>query len=524
MHAGVAICTIALLITCGRLCQILVAHSYHTDYSFARSRNRGDIYEADPMEHLTHGMPWHKFATETRRPLLAASVNTSQRRPVTSRYKTRSSTRDRHAGMILRGSRKVSRHWRRQTARRSQHKTRSTSEDLPDGVMLSRRKSRKTSSRGFVHGVTHPVDDMRTYVAEPQDVQRTIFPVRGVRTCVCQDKYFLGTCFMLEDLNEGQHDCVYFATAAHNLICSVCKKEDGVFVNVGTHWKAGQLAPDKTLLDPSAASVRVRGPEHPAVGLKPTKYGWTRVPEQYKTAADEYERFAHDYGLIAIRRDAIRSGALQAVLGQSPRKQLRFDVQLQSFYPRAFICGYPAYVYDNKVTLPPGISKADGEWQYLFYTGESYDKGHAAYMVAGSMYWVNEANSIKGQQLPLSVSREMRYDRERPTSAMYPMPQDQFDESDEGAAQTNTALCRANLFRHYIDTSGGQSGSPVYVRSTGAAVNGEREYKAIAIHVGLWSFQDSHGIDGPVDCNVAVRLTGDVRSAMLGWIQEWDHA
>ena len=70
-------------------------------------------------------------------------------------------------------------------------------------------------------------------------------------------------------------------------------------------------------------------------------------------------------------------------------------------------------------------------------------------------------------------------------------------------------------YRHYIDNSGGQSGSPVYVLGTDTA--GSITYSAVGIHVGRWDIS-------PMGFNVCVRLDAAVQRMKDEKWPEWSRS
>eukprot|EP00117_Sycon_ciliatum_P009629 scpid107291/ scgid11842/ len=155
----------------------------------------------------------------------------------------------------------------------------------------------------------------------------------------------------------------------------------------------------------------------------------------------------------------------------------------KEFVDQTFLCGFPGLVGRENV--------------------EKYVLGH--------MYWVHTSKSEKAEPLDEGIAIQERQKLERRTSALFAMPQRHLNDKGDGKnkSRSDQYLVVKRLYRHYIDSSGGQSGSPVY--SYGAT---PEEFKVHGIHAGYWEFA---GAEEALDCNVAVRFR-EVYRDMLTWI------
>ena len=86
--------------------------------------------------------------------------------------------------------------------------------------------------------------------------------------------------------------------------------------------------------------------------------------------------------------------------------------------------------------------------------------------------------------------RKLRSEHERSTAALCSPPQSHADEENENYPTTKVFEDGSQrrldevLYRHYIDSSGGQSGSPVYI--LGTDITDSITYSIVGIHVGQW--------------------------------------
>ena len=80
--------------------------------------------------------------------------------------------------------------------------------------------------------------------------------------------------------------------------------------------------------------------------------------------------------------------------------------------------------------------------------------------------------------------------------------------------KTTAPELQNKLYRYYIDSSAGQSGSPVYVERK---IRGKTKYFVLGIHVGGWTLTVSQG----KSCNVCMRLDAALEQMKAeGW-PEW---
>ena len=327
--------------------------------------------------------------------------------------------------------------------------------------------------------------DRREFIEDPRkdDVAhpplKTIFPL--LLSCGnCKTLSSLGTCFLLQyDLGdvfgEGR-DYHYFVTAGHNLVCKTCDRDgEGKMpyreVNIAWEWTPGKLTPDSCICKTITAN---------------NDQGWIRVSDKFRTEKiGTNEAFLHDFGVIAVQK-SVCLPACTKFFGKFTKECLR-ALSGQPGGEAANICGYPALVDESVFnTVKPR--------NYLDLPDSKMEPGKK--VVYGLMMWMpptagKAASSPSGQETPSD-----RSDRERSTTAAYGMPQHHHnDDSDK----KESSQAKDILYRYYIDTSGGQSGSPVYiVREDG---NGDESSYCVGIHVGRWDFSSKE-----LSCNVCFNI------------------
>ena len=121
-------------------------------------------------------------------------------------------------------------------------------------------------------------------------------------------------------------------------------------------------------------------------------------------------------------------------------------------------------------------------------------------------------------------ARKLRSEHERSNAALYSLSESHADEENEKYPTTRVfetikdGLQRGLdevLYRHYIDSSGGQSGSPVYI--LGTDITDSTTYSTVGIHVGWWDVS-------PMGFNVCVRLDAAVQRMKDEKWPEWSRS
>ncbi|XP_065196912.1 uncharacterized protein LOC135828394 [Sycon ciliatum] len=324
-------------------------------------------------------------------------------------------------------------------------------------------------------------EDRRVRVLNPRKspagghpVHASIFQVRSAcKTC---KQVAPATCFMVEQLNKGRdHPCYYFTTAAHVLCCSDCGEY--CWIQIVYEWDPKKPKPSSTFL-PDETFVEENNDR-----------GWLRVPEDYVKNCGEgkgdWDRYLYDYGIIALRKDNLEQrlkDELDKLSGENAmvRKPMAQQPRMESV-DQAFLCGFPGEVKKEAV------------------------RGH--------MYWMPVDKAKKAEPLLDDIGFKKRSGQERETSALFAMPQRHTNDGDgdgNNKSSSNQDLVVKRLYRHYIDSSGGQSGSPVYSYD-----DEEDEYIVYGIHAGYWRFEDAKS---NLYCNVAVRMQ-EVYKDMSEWIK-----
>ncbi|XP_065196911.1 uncharacterized protein LOC135828393 [Sycon ciliatum] len=323
-------------------------------------------------------------------------------------------------------------------------------------------------------------EDRRVRVLNPRKppagghpVHASIFQVRSAcKTC---KQVAPATCFMVEQLNKGAHPCYYFTTAAHVICCSDCGEY--CWIQIVYEWDPKFPEPSSTFL-PDKTFVEENNDR-----------GWLRVPEDYikncGKGKEDWDRYLYDYGVIALRKDNLEKGLkneLAMLSGENAmvRKPRAQKARMESV-DQAFLCGFPGEVKKEAV------------------------RGH--------MYWMPVDKAKKAEPLLDAIGFQKRRGQERETSALFAMPQRHTNDGDgdgNNKSSSNQELVVQRLYRHYIDSSGGQSGSPVYSYD-----DEEDEYIVYGIHAGYWRFEDAKS---NLYCNVAVRMQ-EVYKDMSEWIK-----
>eukprot|EP00117_Sycon_ciliatum_P042479 scpid61330/ scgid30899/ len=309
-------------------------------------------------------------------------------------------------------------------------------------------------------------------------VHASIFQVRSACNFACNE-VATGTCFMVEQLNKAKGSdppCYYFTTAAHVICCSDCGEY--CWIQIVYEWDPKDSEPRSTFL-PDETFVEENNDR-----------GWLRVPEDYikncGKGKEDWDRYLYDYGIIALRKDNLEKGLkdeLAMLSGENAmvRKPRAQKARMESV-DQAFLCGFPGEVKKEEV------------------------RGH--------MYWMPVDKAKKAEPLLDDIGFQKRRGQERETSALFAMPQRHMSDDDgdgNNKSSSNQELVVQRLYRHYIDSSGGQSGSPVYSYD-----DEEDEYIVYGIHAGYWRFEDAKS---NLYCNVAVRIQ-EVYKDMSEWIEQ----
>ncbi|XP_065196997.1 uncharacterized protein LOC135828478 [Sycon ciliatum] len=285
-----------------------------------------------------------------------------------------------------------------------------------------------------------------------------------------------GTCFLLEELNRVRNadTAYYFTTAAHVIYCATHAEYS--YIKIAWNWKPEDESPVEAY--PSGKKTFI---------WRDSEAGWLAVSPGYSEHCSEkhqvYDRYPYDFGVIALRKEFINDDVC-AQLDKLIQNGAMFRKPntRHEFIDKAYLCGY---------------------------AGEVKGKN-----VRGNLYWVGESESKKGEDLQdQPLERSVRSGKERSTSSLFSMPQRHHSNTAPDGVKkwdSNAALAVKNLYRHYIDASGGQSGSPIYT------ITDDDEFVAVAIHVGFWQFS---GVRESLWCNVAVRISETFRE-MRSWIQE----
>ena len=308
-----------------------------------------------------------------------------------------------------------------------------------------------------------------------------------------QEPEFYGTCFLASmtlptrggdllvntNTNSDQSpDPLYLLTAGHNLFC----RKHGEYM---------------TGIDLISAKPLPEGPrDSPKRSLLVDSPTYYRVPDEYRTAADGHTAKLYDFGVICLSRDSF----IPAAKPDLTKHFLAVPSSLEKWYGQAFVCGYPSYVLaqpGGEPNIPPTVYPTlDGKKTKDKATSCEADQ----HCVVGAMFEVPEENSLK------SRSPESCGSLQRKSAGVFSFPQNHFDEKD---AEFPSADCEEALFRHYIDTSEGQSGSPLYILE-------DEQCKVIGVHVGVRCFNKK--INHKNDCNVAVKLNNSVLQTVAGLI------
>eukprot|EP00117_Sycon_ciliatum_P049428 scpid47857/ scgid1442/ len=276
-----------------------------------------------------------------------------------------------------------------------------------------------------------------------------------------------GSCFLLQDLSkDGDGDCdgdyVYFATAAHNLYCvSFRKKEKNpncetgcnqyCFVKIIERWSPDEKTPVYLVTD--------------NIG-KNSKAGWLKVSNKYEKSAKSVQVQAEAAAHAAAHAAAL-AAAHQATLDRYT-------------YDFGVIAARKVDLLDNNPSLLPGIDQ-----QVPVFWGNLEPDDVSAYLCG----YPGRVGDHKKDELPPRAKKRK-----------YWVP-----------SASRVVVLAPNLLKHYVHSSGGQSGAPLYKLTPSVA--GEAPC-VLGIHVGgdpKSNPRDRH--------NLAVKLCAN--SVALRTIRGW---
>eukprot|EP00117_Sycon_ciliatum_P030526 scpid35220/ scgid24036/ Glycogen synthase kinase-3 len=295
-----------------------------------------------------------------------------------------------------------------------------------------------------------------------------------------------GGCILVKDINPEDANVYVFAVPAHLIYCFKCEHAARTQPQ-GTHKekRGSWYRMTQIVLDwPKNQDQPLRTLQGPDVWVgENNEYGWLAVSDQYK----EYtpgnngyigrynHQFVHDYGLIAVRKNKVAERdkkCLPELEEMIAVGDMDSDNQQYVYVAKAFVCGYP-----DQVNKSP----------------------------AAGLYMIPESDLVAYDQNQPRGSPEERFESERSTAALYPMPQRHRSDRQDGTNDGNDDDAREDvkrfLIRHYNETTEGNSGSLIYSENSSSA--GICEYRADGMHLGFWEYC----IDGTkYNANIGIRL------------------
>eukprot|EP00117_Sycon_ciliatum_P036126 scpid48043/ scgid5388/ len=274
-----------------------------------------------------------------------------------------------------------------------------------------------------------------------------------------------GSCFLLQDLSkDGDGDCdgdyVYFATAAHNLYCVFTPEKNPncetgcnqyCFVKIIERWSPDEKTPVYLVTD--------------NIG-KNSKAGWLKVSNKYEKSAKSVQVQAEAAAHAAAHAAAL-AAAHQATLDRYT-------------YDFGVIAARKVDLLDNNPSLLPGIDQ-----QVPVFWGNLEPDDVSAYLCG----YPGRVGDHKKDELPPRAKKRK-----------YWVP-----------SASRVVVLAPNLLKHYVHSSGGQSGAPLYKLTPSVA--GEAPC-VLGIHVGgdpKSNPRDRH--------NLAVKLCAN--SVALRTIRGW---
>ena len=223
----------------------------------------------------------------------------------------------------------------------------------------------------------------------------------------CEQPLKQATAFLLDGGEDSEY--CHYATAGHVLACVT-------HMRYATEVSIFSAADDKEVL----AKIRIGQSDQPGY--------YVANPSYVEVIQDQSKCRAHDFGVIAVRRDEVKPKFIRAPCFRAPSELPENRACL--------ISGFPAVM--DETTRPPPQNK------------HMYEHG-------GDLHYLDSYHH-------------------------YPVP----------------------LWKHFIDTSGGQSGSPVLLRDDPTVVLG--------MHIG-YGTESAHSVEAT--CNLAVVLTQEIVGKML---------
>ncbi|XP_065191516.1 uncharacterized protein LOC135822636 isoform X2 [Sycon ciliatum] len=356
---------------------------------------------------------------------------------------------------------------------------------------------------GGLRGLDHEFDK-RIWVPGPlngrEGPHRDVVQVVIFKTCCKHLKLpTFGTCFLAKTaegsplvLNGGAAEDEYacFFTVAHNLYCKkhACYVAKIALVHMNKPGTPAERTPRTKSKDMSHND----------------KIGFYRVPQEFKQCKTRDGLCQSDYGLIVVRRDELLDLDLQHISLSLPTSLVG---ESAACYPHGVVCGYPVYVFQKPNTSEYNLG---GE-----SAGFKERPDVKRYLVVGAQYCsVPSGSSDSVQESDAqALSKEDRRQLERHSDGIFSFPQNHFDEECEKYCPQSSAS--AALYRYYIDTSPGNSGSPVYVPMQ------DGTFVVVGLHRGTWYYHHKNDVDRATDCNVAVRLTDTVLKRMKDWLAHY---
>ena len=356
--------------------------------------------------------------------------------------------------------------------------------------------------------------DRRKYVCKPDRKRhhKNIFHLDILKKC-CRDDNCSGTsyatCFLAKmtlpadsaangrlhvnsDTPPGTATAsLYLLAAGHNLFCR----------------KHGKYASEINLVSVSPGDIEKRKLLTEPLLYNKSDEAYFKVPLLYQNADGNHDAQLYDVGVICVPKCLFDDAALSSALLNVNDIALRVPQPSASKprYRRGFVCGYPYFVWtphNIDVNIPPEEYNDNCQT----FTDEGTKKKMDRHRVTGALYEVPAEKSLKAS----SKFVDSKMDCQSAGIFPFPQPEDRFAQAGIKVEDVGYLIpsCEKTLLRHYIDTSGGQSGSPAYVDGDG------EEREVIGIHVGVWYF--TRGEDGmakhnpQVDCNVLVQLNSTI--------------
>eukprot|EP00117_Sycon_ciliatum_P019129 scpid11760/ scgid3581/ len=265
-----------------------------------------------------------------------------------------------------------------------------------------------------------------------------------------------GTCFLLQDLSKDcDEDYVYFATAAHNLYCvSFRKKEKNPNCETGCNQYCFVKIIERWSPDEKTPVYLVTD----NIG-KNSKAGWLKVSNKYEKSAKSVQV------QVKVRK------------ADAATHQAKLDRYTYDF---GVIAARKVDLLDNNPSLLPGIDQ-----QVPVFWGNLEPDDVSAYLCG----YPGRVGDHKKDELPPRAKKRK-----------YWVP-----------SASRVVVLAPNLLKHYVHSSGGQSGAPLYKLTPSVA--GEAPC-VLGIHVGgdpKSNPRDRH--------NLAVKLCAN--SVALRTIRGW---